>query len=66
MHKEKRQADVNAIFMLMANRVDEQQMALIRAAYEFARESHEDVVPYITEQQNSLSQNSELKQKIVL
>lgn len=34
------QADANAIFTLMAQRVDEKQMALIRGAYEMAKEAH--------------------------
>lgn len=40
-YEAKIQADVNAIFTLMAQRVDERQMALIRAAYEYARKAHE-------------------------
>ena len=47
------QANVSAIFTLMAQRVDERQMALIRAAYELAKEAHKDQVrksgePYIS------------------
>ena len=41
MYEEKILADVNAIFTLMARRVDEKQMEMIRAAYEFARMAHE-------------------------
>lgn len=40
-YEEKIMADVNAIFALMSQRVDEKQMALIREAYEFARMAHE-------------------------
>lgn len=40
-YEEKIQTDMNAIFTLMAKRVDEKQMELIRAAYEFARMAHE-------------------------
>lgn len=40
-YEEKIMADVNAIFALMSQRVDEKQMAQIRAAYEFARKAHE-------------------------
>ena len=39
-YREKIEANVNEIFALMALRVDAEQMALIRAAYEFAEQMH--------------------------
>lgn len=53
MYEREIQANVSAIFTLMAQRVDERQMALIRAAYELAKEAHKDQVrksgePYIS------------------
>ena len=44
MYEREIQANVSAIFTLMAQRVDERQMALIRAAYELAKEAHKDQV----------------------
>ena len=53
MYEREIQTNVSAIFTLMAQRVDERQMALIRAAYELAKEAHKDQVrksgePYIS------------------
>ena len=41
-YEDKIQADVNAIFTLMEQRVDEKQMLLIHSAYELAKFAHKD------------------------
>lgn len=53
MYKKKIQADVDAIFTLMAQRVDEKQMNLLHEAYDFAAYAHKDQLrksgePYIS------------------
>lgn len=53
MYKKKIQADVDAIFTLMAQRVDEKQMNLLHKAYDFAAYAHKDQLrksgePYIS------------------
>lgn len=53
MYKKKIQADVDAIFTLMAQRVDEKQMNLLHEAYNFAAYAHKDQLrksgePYIS------------------
>lgn len=52
-HEKKIQADVDAIFTLMAQRVDEKQMNLLHKAYDFAAYAHKDQLrksgePYIS------------------
>lgn len=42
MYKKKIQADLDAIFTLMAQRVDEKQMNLLHEAYDFAAYAHKD------------------------
>lgn len=53
MYKKKIQADLDAIFTLMAQRVDEKQMNLLHEAYDFAAYAHKDQLrksgePYIS------------------
>ena len=53
MYEKKIQADVDAIFTLMAQRVDEKQMNLLHEAYDFAAYAHKDQLrksgePYIS------------------
>ena len=53
MYEKKIQADVDAIFTLMAQRVDEKQMNLLHEAYNFAAYAHKDQLrksgePYIS------------------
>ena len=53
-YEKKIQADVDAIFTLMAQRVDEKQMNLLHEAYDFAAYAHKDQLrksgePYIPE-----------------
>lgn len=53
MYKKKIQVDVDAIFTLMAQRVDEKQMNLLHEAYDFAAYAHKDQLrksgePYIS------------------
>lgn len=53
MYKKKIQTDVDAIFTLMAQRVDEKQMNLLHEAYNFAAYAHKDQLrksgePYIS------------------
>ena len=53
MYKKKIQADVDTIFTLMAQRVDEKQMNLLHEAYDFAAYAHKDQLrksgePYIS------------------
>ena len=52
-YEKKIQADVDAIFTLMAQRVDEKQMNLLHEAYDFAAYAHKDQLrksgePYIS------------------
>ena len=52
-YEKKIQADVDAIFTLMAQRVDEKQMNLLHEAYNFAAYAHKDQLrksgePYIS------------------
>lgn len=52
-YEKKIQADVDVIFTLMAQRVDEKQMNLLHEAYDFAAYAHKDQLrksgePYIT------------------
>ena len=52
-YEKKIQADVDTIFTLMAQRVDEKQMNLLHDAYSFAAYAHKDQLrksgePYIT------------------
>ena len=52
-YEKKIQADVDAIFTLMAQRVDEKQMNLLHDAYSFAAYAHKDKLrksgePYIS------------------
>lgn len=42
MYRKKIQADVDVIFSLLAQRVDEKQLALAREAYRFAEFAHRD------------------------
>lgn len=53
MYEKKIQADLDAIFTLMAQRVDEKQMNLLHEAYDFAAYAHKDQLrksgePYIS------------------
>ena len=53
MYKKKIQADLDTIFTLMAQRVDEKQMNLLHEAYDFAAYAHKDQLrksgePYIS------------------
>ena len=52
-YEERIQSDVNTIFTLMAQRVDERQMSLLHEAYDFAVFAHKDQLrksgePYIS------------------
>ena len=52
-YEKKIQADVDVIFTLMAQRVDEKQMNLLHEAYDFAAYAHKDQLrksgePYIS------------------
>ena len=52
MYEEKIQASVESIFTMLAKRLDEEQMKMVRAAYNFAAVAHKDQkrktgVPYI-------------------
>ena len=42
MYEEKIQASVESIFTMLAKRLDEEQMKMVRAAYNFAAVAHKD------------------------